>query len=106
MALKHRWHSKAMEELIETLNYVSRNFGATSVKKTFDEVFECIEKLVVFPKMGLKYSNLSYNGKEVRIFHLRKSNLIYCHDENTLFILAFWNNLRDDSAITNILEER
>lgn len=106
MALKHRWHAKATEEYVKTLDYVSRNFGAFSVKKTNDEVLECIEKLVVFPKIGMKYRNLSYNGKEVRIFHLKKSKLIYCHDENTLFILAFWNNLRDDSIITKVLKER
>ena len=34
---------------------------------------------------------------------MKRSSIIYCHDEETLYILAFWNNRCDDSIIVDIL---
>lgn len=106
MALRHRWHSRAEIELNETLAYVFREFGERSAEKVYVEVEKRVKQLCIFPDSGLRYKDLYYNGKEVRILHMRKSSIIYCHDTETLFILAFWNNRNDDTAIASSLSER
>lgn len=37
---------------------------------------------------------------------MRKSSIIYCHDDKTIFILAFWNNRNDDTSATDLLAKR
>ena len=106
MALRHRWHSRAETEFDETLAYVFREFGERPAEKVYVEVEKRIRQLCIFPDSGLRYKDLYYNGKEVRILHMRKSSIIYCHDDKTLFILAFWNNRNDDTNSAVMLSER
>lgn len=106
MALKQRWHSRARMELDDTLDYVFREFGEKSAEKVFVEVVKRVEQLCAFPDSGMRYKDLFYNDKEVRIPHMRKSSIIYCHDDVTVYILAFWNNRNNDTNASSVLSER
>ena len=106
MALRHKWLKEASQELVSTLDYVQSYFGERSVQMVYSEVSARIKQLKTFPDSGLRYKDLSFNGKEVRISHMKRSSIIYCHDEETLYILAFWNNCCDDSKITDLLASR
>lgn len=106
MALRHLWHSQARMELNETLAYVFREFGAKSAEKVFDEVKKRVRQLCAFPDSGMRYKDLFYDDKEVKILHMRKSSIIYCHNDKMLYILAFWNNRSDDTIVTGLLSER
>ena len=106
MALRHRWHSQARMELDETLAYVFREFGEKSAEKVYVEVEKRVNQLCAFPDSGMRYKDLFYNDKEVRILHMRKSSIIYCHDDEMLYILAFWNNRNNDANATEMLSER
>jgi len=106
MALKHQWHNRAEAELDETLPYVFHEFGMKSAEKVYAEVKQRVGQLCVFPDSRMRYKDLFYMDKEVRILHMRRSSIIYCHDEETLFILAFWNNRNDDTSVIELLSER
>lgn len=106
MALKHKWLDEARSELKSTLDYVHGVFGDHAVEKAYSEITDCIKTLSLFPDAGMHYSNLVYKGYEVRIFHMKKNSIIYCHDDKTLYILALWNNLQDDSIIVDLLASR
>lgn len=106
MALSHHWHSQAEIELNETLAYVFREFGEKSAEKVYVEVEKNVNQLCIFPDSGLRYKDLYYDGKEVRILHMKKSSIIYCHNDKILFVLAFWNNRNDDTTIPELLMER
>ena len=106
MALKHKWLREASLEFEETLTYLHREFGEPSVEKVYSDVEARIRLLQIFPNAGLHYKGLSYKGYKVRILHMKKSSIVYCHDNSTLFILAFWNNRSDDSAIADLLAEQ
>jgi len=106
MAFKHKWLTEASLEFERTLDYVRREFGTRTVKKVYSEVADNIKVLKTFPKAGMHYKDLFYKGKEVRILHMKKSSIIYCYDEETLFILVFWNNRSDDAVIADILSAR
>lgn len=93
-------------ELDETLAYVFREFGERLAEKVYAEVVKRVRQLCVFPDSGPRYKDLYYNDKEVRILHMRKSSIIYCHDDETLFVLAFWNNRSDDTSVEERLSER
>ena len=106
MALKHQWHSQAQIELDETLDYAFREFGERTAEKLYVEVQKRVKQLCIFPDSGLRYKDLYYKDKEVRILHMKRSSIIYCHDNKTLFVLAFWNNRNDDTNATEMLSER
>ena len=106
MALRHKWLKEAQTELDETIEYVFREFGERVAERVYAEVKACVYRLTEFPDLGLRYKDLFYHENEVRILHMRKSSIIYCHDNETLFILSFWNNRRDDSKIEELLAER
>lgn len=106
MVLKHQWHNQAQLELDETLAYVFREFGEGTAEKLYVEVEKRVRQLCTFPESGIRYKDLFYNDEEVRILHMRKSSIIYCHDDKTLFILAFWNNRNDDTNADEMLSER
>ena len=77
-----------------------------SAEKVYAEVKQRVGQLCVFPDSRMRYKDLFYMDKEVRILHMRRSSIIYCHDEETLFILAFWNNRNDDTSVIELLSER
>ena len=106
MALKHKWLKEANQELVSTLDYIKSNFGERVVQKVFSDISARIKQLQTFPNSGIRYKDLTYKGNEVRISHMKKSSIIYCYDDETLFVLAFWNNLCDDSVIEGLLSSR
>lgn len=106
MALRHRWIKEARQEFESTLDYVLHEFGVQSLQKVYSEVSRHIKLLQDFPNAGMRYRNLSYKGNDVRILHMKRSSIIYCYDEETLYILAFWNNRCDDSITVDILSTR
>lgn len=106
MALRHKWLDEAQTEFDETIDYVFCEFGERVAERVYTEVKDCAQRLTRFPDMGMRYKDLFYKGKEVRVFHLRKSSIVYCYDNETFFILSFWNNQRDDSKIEEALEGR
>ena len=106
MPLKHKWLKEANQELVSTLDYVQREFGERVVHKVYSDISARITQLQTFPNSGIRYKDLSYKGNEVRISHMKRSSIIYCHDDDTLFILAFWNNSCDDSKIDSLLTSR
>ena len=106
MALKHQWHNQAQIELDETLAYVFREFGEGTAEKVYVEVEKRVRQLCTFPDSGIRYKDLFYNDREVRILHMRKSSIIYCHDNEMLYILAFWNNRNDDTHASEMLSDR
>ncbi len=103
MALRQRWHSQAQMELDETLSYVFREFGERTAEKVYVEVVKRVKQLCDFPDSGMRYKDLFYDDKEVRILHMRKSSIVYCHDDETLYVLAFWNNRFDDTNAASVL---
>lgn len=92
MALKHSWHINAQIDFNDTLAYIFREFGEKSAENFFSEVSDLIDMLCLFPDAGLRYKDLLFRGNMVRIFHMRKSSIVYYHDNNTLYVIAFWNN--------------
>lgn len=102
MALVSRWHKRASAEFEKTLQYVNSEFGTRVAERLYDEVSARIVLLCRFPDLGLSYKNLTYKGYKVRILHMCKSSIIYCHDSSSLLILSFWNNLRNPEDLRNL----
>ena len=92
MALRHKWLDEAQTELGETIEYVFREFWERAVEGVYAEVKACVYRLTEFPNLGLRYKDLSYHGNEVRIFHMRKSSIIYCHDNEKEQLLMYYAN--------------
>lgn len=99
MALKHKWLEKAQADFYDTLEFVFSEFGENTAERVYAEVTDMVKLLCVFPEAGTRYKDLIFQGNEVRIFHLKKSSIVYCHDDKILYVIAFWNNRSADAAI-------
>ena len=106
MALRHKWHNDAWAEFEETLHYVYCEFGVHTAERVYAEALSRVRQLCLFPDSGIEYEDLYYEGSKVRILHMEKSSLIYCHDENEVIIIAFWNNRRNPRDLSDIVESR
>ena len=106
MALKVDWVDAARDDLNTELEYVFDNFGSSAAERAYQKVEKDIEKLRSFPKMGKVYEDVNYHGEEVRSFSMRQTSIIYCKQENSLLIIALWNNRRDDSKLADVIESR
>ncbi len=105
MALRHKWLDAAQTELDATVDYVFLEFGDRVANRVYVEIMTCVERLTLYPDLGLRYKDLFYKGNEVKIFHLKKSSIIYCHDKETVYILSLKNNYHD-SGIRDLLSRR
>ena len=92
MALKHKWHRQAQDDFDKTLAYILNEFGEKAAENFFSKVTERVEILCYFPQAGPHYQDLFFHGNEVRIFRMEKTSIVYCYDDKTLHIIAFWNN--------------
>ena len=106
MVLKHIWHNKAWIEFEDTLAYIHQEFGQHTTERVYNEVVTRVRQLCIFPKTGIKYEDLYYKDHEVRILHMRKASIIYCYDDETLFILSYWNNRRNPRELIELLSVR
>ncbi|MBO6025883.1 MAG: type II toxin-antitoxin system RelE/ParE family toxin [Bacteroidales bacterium] len=99
MALKHKWHNNAQIDFDDTLAYIFREFGEKSAENFLSEVSDLVDMLCFFPEAGLRYKDLIFRGNEVRIFHMRKSSIVYYHDDKALYVIAFWNNRNGENFL-------
>ena len=106
MALRHVWHRQAWGELEDTVAYIQDAFGKGTAERVFNEVVARVRQLCLFPKSGIRYKDLYHESNEVRILHMRKASIIFCYDDETLFILAYWNNRRSPNELIELLAVR
>ena len=99
MALRYKWLDKAQADFYATLEYVFNEFGENTAEKVYAEVTDMIKLLCVFPEAGTRYKDLVFQGNEVRIFQMKKSSVVYCHDDKTLYVIAFGNHRCADATI-------
>ena len=106
MAYKYRWLGQALDDLSEEIGYVKREFGTRAARKAENRVYEGISRLCMFPRSGVRYKNLMYNGNEVRMLHLRQVSAVYCFDEEIITLIALWNSRRDERKLEQAIASR
>ena len=65
MAFDVVWHPSASIDFGEVMEYVLQNFGWATSKKFYDDVMERIHVLSGFPKLGVQFKGITYQGNEI-----------------------------------------
>ena len=106
MAYKYRWLSQALDDLYLEIEYVRNEFGTKAVQRALTKIHEGVKQLCSYPKTGVFYEDVLYNGNEVRILHIRQVSIIYSIDNEMITLIAVWNNYQDPEKLQKIIEER
>ena len=107
MAYKYRWLDEALNDMAHEIEYVRNEFGLNAARKLEKKVHEGIVQLCRFPHSGVCYENdLSFNGNEVRVLHLRQISVIYGFDNETITLIAIWNNYQNPERLDETIKSR
>lgn len=106
MVLADEWLPEAREDLTSELEYVYSEFGAKAAEEVYLKLLDCMDNLRRYPHLGKHFADMFCHGHEVRALSLRQTSIIYCICEESLLVIAVWNNRRDDTKINSMIQSR
>ncbi len=106
MVLTDKWLDGAREDLNAELEYVYDEFGTQSAEEAYLKVKENIDNLCHFPHLGKRFCDIVYHEQEVRSLSMKQTSVVYCQQDETLLIIALWNNRRDEKKLKTIIKSR
>jgi len=107
MAYKYRWLSEALDDMAHEIEYVRDEFGLKAAQNTEAKVHEGVRQLCLFPYSGVRYEeNAFYKGYAVRVLPLRQISVIYCIEDDTITLIAIWNNYQNPYRLDDIIKTR
>lgn len=106
MAFEVVWHPFASIDYEEVMEYVCQNFGWAASKKLYDDVLERINVLSGFPKLGVQFKGITYQGNEIRILNIHQNAIVYAVGEQRITIIVFWNNHQNPVRLAKLIDSR
>lgn len=103
MASEIEWIESALKDLDQEIEYVNNEFGYLVAQIVYHKIMDHIGLLASFPKMGMKYEDMTFMGNEVRKLPIHHITVFYSQQENKVTVLALWNNYQDSDNIPSIL---
>jgi len=89
MALKIYWSNSADEKFEQIIAYLNKNWGEKVTSNFVNNVFDFLEILKKFPKIG----SIEYEEKNIRGFVIVKQvTLFYRIHNNKIILLDFFDN--------------
>ena len=85
------WTGIAIEDTIQNIEYLEREWAEKEVQRYINKIDEVLEKLA---KGNIKFKPTEYqNTFQVPI--VKQITLFYEKDDNCIVLLRFWNNYRN-----------
>ena len=106
MVYKYRWLDQALDDMTKEIEFVLREFGVNEARKVEEDVHERELQLCQFPFSGAAYEGLLFHGKEVRAIQMNRISIIYCVQDETVTLVAIWNNYQNPDKLSVIVKER
>lgn len=98
-----RWLDSAELDLTNIIRYIEVTFGTSTASQVFDDIMLRVEALCQFSYLGTFYPLVQYKGLKVYTLHERHTRVFYSITDSEIIIVLVWNNLKDDSAIVELL---
>ncbi len=105
MAFDIEWLESAQADFDKEIGYVLAEFGFQVAQDTYYAIYNHIEHIANYPKIGTKYEKLTYFGYEIRRFPTRQVTIYYSPQLHKVTILAIWNNRRNPDSLSRHLLE-
>lgn len=100
--LNIQWATEARERWRETASYIRREWGMIALRKFKEKTEECQDRLEGFPALGKIEPLIEGRNKLYRSLVLTEQNkIIYFVEDNTIFIVDFWDTRREPKAQAN-----
>ena len=65
MASEIEWIESALKDLNQEIEYVNNEFGYLVAQKVYQKIIDHIGLLASFPKMGMKYEDMTFMGNVI-----------------------------------------
>ena len=96
------WTNSAQQSQDAAADYIFDEFGAMPLLDFYNNLDEIESNLIAFPKMGKVEPLLQDRSKLYRSIVASKHNkIIYCIDEDIIYIADFWDTRREPKAQAN-----
>lgn len=99
-----KWSQQSLDDLSEILRYVVESFGQTVAYRVNREIHNDVDTLVNFPLTGRVYFHDEETGITYRTLTSKYHKVLYYIEGNVVKIVLLWNNRRDNSKLTNLLQ--
>jgi len=65
MASEIEWIESALKDLDQEIEYVNNEFGYLVAQKVYQKIMDHIGLLASFPKIGMKYEDMTFMGNDI-----------------------------------------
>lgn len=89
------WSDKAIEDVLNNIDYLEREWTEKEVKRFSDKTNEILDKL---SKGNIKFKNSGYKDTLV-VPIVKQVNLFYKKEGEDIILLRFWNNYQDPEKL-------
>ena len=99
------WSEQSRDDLREIVSYVGNSFGKRKAEEVFSEIRSTAELLKNFPMLGKSFVTDEELQIEYRTLPSKLNQLIYFVEEETINIVAVWQNRRDINRLKKTLSK-
>ena len=100
------WSEQSREDLREIVSYVGNSFGRRKAQEVFSEIRSTAELLQNFPMLGKSFVIDEELQIEYRTLPSKLNQLVYFVEDETIIIVAVWQNRRDISCLKEMLHKK
>ena len=104
--MRFNWADEARADLRDILNYLYRTFGSKARRKALVGLKRSIRLLMLFPSLGKPCFEDVAIGLSYRALASKHHQLVYYLEDDTVNIVAVWDNRKDPELLRNRLNEK
>ncbi len=99
-----KWSQQSLDDLSDILQYAVESFGQTVAFRVNREINNNVDILTNFPLSGKVYFHDEKTGITYRTLTSKYHKVLYYIEGNVVKIVLLWNNRRDNSKLTELLQ--
>lgn len=100
------WSEQSRDDLLEIVSYVGNSFGKRKAAEVLSEIRSTAELLKSFPMLGKSFVKDEELKIEYRTLPSKMNQLVCFVEEETINIIAVWQNRQDINRLKKMLSKR
>ena len=93
--MRINWEDQSLNDLREILKYVDSLYGIKRAEAVFSEIRDTVNLLLAFPLMGKEFVKDPVTSASYHTLPSKLHQIVYYIENETINIVAVWNNRRD-----------
>ena len=104
--MRIEWSEASRKDIRETISYVGSSFGGRKALDVLFEIRDTAILLLAFPLLGKEFVKDAKTGVAYHIVPSKYHQIVYFVEDETIKIVAVWNNRRDIRRLKRRLKRR